>query len=313
MITKEDSNSHKKDPSGQLASGIVGRLTKVTVKAMPSKLPAKIYHFSSKIPGLKGALEWFIKKQIPETVLIDEGTLYLDRSDVAVSGALAMGVFEKFETEIFRNSIKEGMNVVDVGANIGYYTLIAAKRTGSGGRVFSYEPEDGNFKILEKNVKANMLNNVSLNKKALSDKDGQRDLFLEKNNRGHHSFAKSESTFEKVSVPTETLDESLKRFGSPKIDLIKIDIEGAEPIALRGMKKTTEQNKNLIIFTEAYPKSMERLGESATSFLYDLRKLGFSLYFIDESKEELIPIKDIDTFITDFPKGESFKNILAKR
>src|SRR5207244_1887591 len=116
-----------------------------------------------------------------------------------------------------------------------YYTVIFGTRTGQAGKVFAFEPEKNNYLILQKNIKENRLKNVMLINKALSDSAGTRKLFLEDDNRGHHSFAnhKTKNKERTVLVETDTLDNALKKFGSPQIDILKIDIEGAEPIALR--------------------------------------------------------------------------------
>src|SRR3989344_1330123 len=101
--------------------------------------------------------------------------------------------------------------------------------------------------------------------------------------------------------------------GSPKIDIIKMDIEGAEVLALAGMKKTIARNPKIIIFTEFYPKAIERLGHSPMAFLKELITLGFSLSVINEDKSSLTNIENLEKFVSDFPGGEAFRNILATR
>jgi len=273
-------------------------------------MPAKIYNNLSVIPPFRKILNKIILSKIPSQITIPEGTLLLDQTDVAVSASLALGVFENTEIDLFRKCLKRGFSVVDIGANIGYYTVIAAKSVGPEGKVFSYEPENINHSFLEKNIKANNFSNVTALKIGLSDKKGSNKLYLDKNNKGRHTLA-YEKNKECLTIDTDTLDNSLKKYGSPKIDLIKIDIEGAEFMALEGMKETINRSPELILFTELYPKAMERLGGNALAYLDDLKGLGFSLSVIDEDTKQVTPIKDIGQFMRDFPKGESFKNILA--
>ena len=289
-------------------------LVKKAISILPPSFPAKLYSKSAKIPLARNILKTFVKSLVPEFAEIPEGKIFLDPSDMAVSGAIALGAFENYESEIFRKAIKPGMNIVDIGAQIGYYTVIFGARTGPSGKVFAFEPEKHNHSFLEKNIKENKLLNVSIINKAVSDMAGSRLLFLEQDNRGHNSFAKdTEKPGEGVVVETDTLDNMLKAFDSPKIDILKIDIEGAEPIALRGMKESIARSQNMIIITEVYPLCMERLGESPTAYLKELEAIGFKLSSIDEEKKALTPIDDIEKFVKNIPKGEFFKNIFAEK
>jgi len=86
------------------------------------------------------------------------------------------GVWEESSTKIFKNSINEGDIVVDVGASIGYFTLLAAKLVGNKGKVFAFEPGPENFKILKKNVEVNKYDNVILEQKSVSDINGKINL-----------------------------------------------------------------------------------------------------------------------------------------
>jgi len=240
--------------------------------------------------------------------------LELDQSDVAVSGSLALGSFEETEVNIFREKLETGMTVIDIGANIGYYTIIAGKRIGVNGKVFAFEPEENNFSLLSRNISLNKLNNVTVFKVALTDKSGEKSLYLDNDNKGHHSLSSQKSKTEKsVLVRTDTLDNILEKYGSPKIDLIKMDIEGAEFLALEGMVKILAMNPELILFTEFYPQAIRRLGRSPLQFLKNLVELGFFLSEIDENKKCLKKIDDLEMFVSNFPKGESFTNLYVTR
>ena len=103
----------------------------------------------------------------------------------------------------------------------------------------------------------------------------------------------------------------MKQYGSPAIDIIKIDIEGAEFLALDGMEETIKRSPDLILFTEFYPKAITRLGGDPLIYLEKLIEFGFSLSVIDEDSKQITPITDVHKFMQNFPKGESFKNIFA--
>lgn len=284
------------------------------LRFFPASFPTKIYHAVSVFPPLKRAAHLFIRSFIPESISIEEGIISLNQKDVTVSGALALGAFEKREIETFRKSLKENMVVVDIGANIGLYSVIAGHRVGPNGKVFAYEPEEENFSILKKNIEINKRKNTTLLQTALSDKKESRFLYLAKDNKGHHSFAKDSSAITPIKITTDTLDASLEGFGSPLVDIIKIDIEGAEPLAIKGMSKTISRNPNIIIFTEIYPNAIRRLNHDPIEFLKLLNSHGLSIWIIHEDiePERLMP-DDFESYIKNFKSGESFHNLYASR
>ena len=114
----------------------------------------------------------------------------------------ACGVYEPLETRIFKRLINRNDVVFDVGANIGYYTLIATKLVGEKGRVFAFEPEPTNFSLLEKNVKLNGYKNVVLMQKAVLNKTGKTKLYLHRTAGGH---SKTQSFTSNIEVETVSL------------------------------------------------------------------------------------------------------------
>jgi len=97
----------------------------------------------------------------------------------------------KLETEFIKNNIKKEDIVIDIGANIGYFTLLLSKQVGDKGKVFSFEVETENFKLLEKNVKENHIRNVMLENVAVSEKEGKIKLYLSNVQPGMHRFYSS--------------------------------------------------------------------------------------------------------------------------
>jgi FkbM family methyltransferase len=130
--------------------------------------------------------------------------------------------------------IKEGNVVVDAGANIGLFTLKAAKAVGHSGMVIAIEPEMNNFRLLNKNVSANGLVNVVAIHKGLWSETGKSKLFVF-GQRGHHSMLRSRSETGYEEVEVDTLDNLLDSLAVKKIDFVKMDIEGAEFEACQGM------------------------------------------------------------------------------
>ncbi len=292
------------------------KLVKKIILLFPPSFALWVYTFLLKPKLLRALANSILKSIIPASVNIGEGTLLLNPADAAVSGQLALGVYENFESDFFRSQIKEGMTIVDLGANIGYYTLIAAQHTGAGGKVLAYEPEPENYALLVKNIKSNGLIHVTPIKTAISNSSGTQKLYLTEDNKGTHSLVDNRQTGNSITVETDTLDNSLIIHNSPAIDVLKMDIEGAELLALEGMKKTITRSPNLIIFTEFYPKGIARFGRSPREFLDTLNQYNFSLSIIDEDRKELIPLapNDFDSFIHSFSdKAEPNKNLYGVR
>ena len=280
------------------------------ISFLPVSLPPKIYRAASLVPVVRTILNKFILSIIPVQITIPEGVIMLDQTDVAVSGSLALGVFENTEINLFRKYLKPNLVVVDIGANIGYYTIIAGKHIGPEGQVFAYEPEDRNYSLLKKNIEANGLANTIPIKIGLSKNHSICKLYLDENNKGRHSLAFKKNK-EESTIETDTLDNSLKQHGSPKVDIIKMDIEGAEFLALDGMRETIKRSPYLIIFTEFYPKAIIALGGDPLTYLKKLIEFGFSISVIDEDSGQITPILNTEQFMQNFPGGESFKNIFA--
>ena len=286
------------------------KLTKKTLSILPHATPAKIYNVLIKIPILKQMANSLIKSAIPDYLETSEWKLILDKDDVAMSGYLALGSYEPETIKHFKDSLKEGATAVDIGTNIGYYTIIAGKKIGPRGKVFAYEPNKDSFSLLKQNIEINNFCNVTPLNIALSDSSGERVLYFG-DNKCTHSFADNRKTGKNQVVTTDTLDNSLKKYGSPRVDVIKMDIEGAEILALEGMTETIERSPGLIIFTEFYPKAIKRLGKSPIKFLERFRELNFSIFIISEDKKGLIPLKDFEDFVSNFPDDESFRNLYA--
>lgn len=279
----------------------------------PASLPARVYRSLALIPPLQQIANAVIRLLIPEKKELPEGVLFLNKSDVAVSAAVAYDIFEKTELGLFRNIIKPGMTVVDIGANIGLYTVIAARLAGPSGKVFAFEPEPFNFALLKKNVAANALSNVVLSNVAVAEKTNEQTLYLDNYNKGSHSFARFESAKNSVIVKTDTLDDLLAAHGSLVVDVIKMDIEGAECLALQGMTDTLSRSPHLQMFTEVYPERISAVGGSAEMFLKGLKERGFALEIIDEDAGAARKIGDIGNIKDIMPPRERFINILARR
>ena len=172
---------------------------------------------------------------------------------------IVRGSWEEETTCLFRGVAKEGDVVVDLGANIGYYTLLAARIVGSEGRVYAFEPDPLNFKLLVNNIKLNNFTNVITEEKAVSDKTGTLNLYLDAQDMGAHTLYETDKYKKIVIVESVTLDDYFKGRECP-VNIVKMDIEGAELAALKGMENIIKMNKGLKIFAEFHPPWIRRSG-----------------------------------------------------
>jgi len=217
-------------------------------------------------------------------VKIGNNTIYLDSND---SLGLSMNTnFEPAETELIRKTVKEGDIVLDIGANIGVYTVMIAEIVGEKGKVYAFEPDPTNFAILKKNVEINGYKNVILIDKAVSSKKGKLKLFLCEENTGDHKIYDSKENRKFVEIESIRLDDYFSDYKG-KIDFIKMDVEGSEPGVINGASKILTKNTHLKIVTEFYPMLIEEYGYSYEQYLKDIFKLGFSVYDIEGDKNRI--------------------------
>lgn len=223
----------------------------------------------------------------PGAALVDGHFMRLDDKD---SLALAAnGVYEPFETALLASLIRPGHLVVDIGANIGYYTLVFARAVGPDGHVIAFEPDPDNFRLLAHNVRSNGYRNVTLVPRAVSDKAGSASLFLSAANRGDHRLYDSHDGRESRAVETVTLDEVLAGWHLP-LDLIKMDIQGSEAMALRGMTATLQRHPGACLASEFWPVGLARAGGSGDHYLRALEATGWQLHHIDEGRKRVVPL-----------------------
>lgn len=199
------------------------------------------------------------------------------------------GVYEPFETELFKKEIKSGDVVLDIGANIGYYTLIATKLVGEHGKVFAFEPDPTNFALLEKNVKLNGYKNVILVQKAVSNKTDKLRLYLCEDNKGDYRIYDSRDGRQSIEIESIRLDDYFKN-DDGKIDFIKMDIQGSEGWAIQGMRLLLQRNKNVKIIMEFWPAGLRKCGIEPEKLLKSLIEYGFNLYHVNEQEQKIEPI-----------------------
>jgi FkbM family methyltransferase len=267
----------------------------------------------------------FEKLKPKGTVLINNvqgNKMYVNTEDKSMVPQLLLDrVWEKYKTELFKKIITKGMVVVDVGAGIGYYSLIAAKLVGRNGIVYAFEPEPNSYELLCKNIEVNGYTNVIPIQKAVSDKKGKAKLYFEKERIVNPSFCKENvlaaskhKVLEKgrfVEIDTIKLDEFFeKTVRNNKVDVIKVDTEGAEGLVVDGGEEILKSN-NLKMFIEFWPDGLAKLGTDPLRMVHKLKEYGFKAKLINETDQSADQIEIVE-FYRKMTPGQGFDLLLEK-
>lgn len=216
------------------------------------------------------------------TFLPNKCQIHCNLQDHVQRQIYCLGVYEPIETYLFTKLLKPGMTVIDAGANVGQYTLLASTIVGVNGAVHSFEPVPNTFVHLNNNVSANELLNVHLNQAALWNESITLKLSLSEemsDNIGSYSVGiiNSDTAVESVSIPLDdyVVSKSIKR-----VDLIKMDIEGAEFRALLGMQDILERDRPILLI-EINRLALQGVGYTPEKlWMFLTNRFGYSGYLI---------------------------------
>jgi FkbM family methyltransferase len=179
-------------------------------------------------------------------------------------------------TKVLKDILRPHQCFIDIGANLGYFTMLAASIVGWDGQVYAFDPNPQNVMIIEKSMEANKFDNVTVFNYAVSDKRQTLKFLTVGSNGGVIRADKASGNL--LDVKAIALDGF---FGNDEpVDVIKMDIEAHEPFALRGMKHLVKQWKPIIV-TEFHPWALrENNLEPPEQFLADLHHMGYSMSVI---------------------------------
>lgn len=238
--------------------------------------------------------------------------MYLDdRDSLQLS---TRGVYEPFETRFLQQSVRPGMLVLDVGANIGYYTLQFARAVGPTGRVYAFEPDPANFALLRRNIEANGYEAiVTPVNRAVSDRPGVLNLYVSEDNRGDHRTYGADDGRAAIPVEAVALDDFLRDLDRP-VDLVKMDIQGAEYYALKGMTGLLQRSPDVTLVMEFWPFGLRGSGAEPRAVLELLRGLGFSFRELSEHRRAIAPV-ELDDLLRAYPADDegAFTNLICRR
>ncbi len=186
------------------------------------------------------------------------------------------------ELDLLDRYLSPGDVVVDAGANCGIYTVACAKLVGPEGKVIAFEPGAEVRQVVAKNIELNQLANVRLHAEALSDRTGTANLF-------HHGGPVAYSLAEagdaaSEQVPIITLDAALERAEVSRLDLIKMDVEGAEELVLRGASRALAEYRPIVLF-ELNPTAAARFGLQTDGAWRVLEEAGYRFFSAENADD----------------------------
>jgi len=212
------------------------------------------------------------------------------------------------ERNFLSRHVTVGMTALDIGANIGLYSIFLAELVGTEGKVFAFEPDPILFEAASVNSRQNGKDNIiKLQNLALGSRAGQGTLYRTSFNSGDNRLTASPAHQDAVPVRIARLDDLLP---DVKIDFIKMDVQGWEAEVFRGMNRILAANPALTIYFEYWPEGLRRAGEQLSSPIDILRQAGFAIFLPD--KGESLSDRQIENLGQKYT-GNRFVNLLARR
>jgi len=220
-----------------------------------------------------------------------------------------LNLLGKPEKIFFTRNLKPGMTVVDIGANQGLYSLLFSRLVGAEGVVIAFEPEPDMFAALETNIAANSVENVECHRLAIGSKSDQAMLSRSLIHGGDNrlSSGHSEQISTKKPVRVATLDDIV---GDRKVDFIKMDVQGWEWEAFRGMERTIDGNRDIGIHFEFWPAGLRDSGCDPLELLKFLSQQKFQIYRSGGGGET--QLRDFSLLLSEL-SGNKFTNLYARR
>lgn len=207
-----------------------------------------------------------------------------DLADEIAREVCLTGYYEPPVTRLIHRRLRKGGAMVDVGANWGYFSLLAASAVGANGRVVSLEPDPRQFAMLESNVRLNAFMQIASLRQAAAAAPGDATLLGyvdDAGNRGVSRLGNPASTGPTFDVTCVAIDDVVA--GLPQVDVIKVDVEGAELGVLRGMRDGLAVHKYRSVFLELHPEWLAARSDSADACVALLCSAGYTAWTIDQS------------------------------
>ncbi len=225
---------------------------------------------------------------------------------------LFKGVHEPMSTNIFKRIINQGDCVIDIGANVGYFSLLASRLVGSNGRVHAFEPSLENMTALIDNLVINSFGNVKTHLVALSDYDGRSKFFLSRDESARHSLIQTHEHNSDIMVDVKKLDNVINHV---PVHFIKSDTEGNELAVLGGAKQIIQANRGINLLFEVYFDALKANHvEIEQLWDYVQKDLNFEfIYLVDDYKNDVFRVFDYKQVIAYCKKNKLACNLLCSR
>lgn len=232
-------------------------------------------------------------------VRLEDFDLAVDTSDVAVAGDMInRDAYEVHLTAFIKEHVKPGMRIVDVGANIGYFSILCSKLVGEHGQVLAFEPNTENARLLLISAAKNQCKNIELFPLALSPTRGKAIFTPYQGSNGGFVAGDIDRAILDPNcqiVPTMPLDEMVQKH----VDLIKLDVEGAEGLVVAGATRIIKESRP-IVTSEYSPEMLGRIsGTTPTDYIFQFTSLGYEMLVLGRSGEANA-VKDVMAFIRDY-------------
>jgi FkbM family methyltransferase len=225
------------------------------------------------IPVVRGHLKWV-----------------LNPSDHIHQDVFWCGIKDQWDVFHIRTLVKKGDTILDIGSNFGYYSVVLAAHLQKDCRIFAFEPLPENYARLVDHIKLNSMGDcIEPSPLAISDVSGESVISLRVNgNSGSASLVASESE-QKIVIKTVSIDEFVEEKKLSRVDFLKVDVEGSEPLVLRGASQLIREQKPSMM-VEFDSVVLRRAGSSVVELGRTLRAMGYSLFKAD--RQILVPFDE---------------------
>lgn len=275
-------------------------------------IPEFIYTVLLKPPPLRRLTNLALRAILPPTIKLQGAIIHLNPSDPVISGALALGVYEKDEIDFFTKWFEPGMTFVDIGANVGLYTGLALAGGSRETTVLCIEPDKDSLNYLLKTIRSNQSaeEESSVTVRNLAASDSKAEITLHKNpeNKGDNRIYSDPLCNQRETIHSDTLDNICKDLEIQCLNFVKADVQGAEFKVFSGARSVLLQSPDCILMTEFWPYGLARCGSSPSEYLTLLQDLGFTLYEL--AGKNLKKIEDFERLISKTP-GRIYRNLVG--
>ena len=208
-------------------------------------------------------------------------------------GNLYFGMkFEPYELGVVRKLVRPGDVFFDIGANVGFYSLMASQLVGGEGVVHAFEPASFAYEVLSKNIRLNRASNVVANRVAVGETGGEVELFVNRES-GLSSLGQTGrgQVVGAEKVPSVSLDEYMDQHEISRVNFLKIDVEGYEGHVLRGARRLIEYERDLAILCELAYKNFTPLGFSINGVIDWMRERVYEVWEVDRLRGMLVKLE----------------------